>query len=180
MEKGYLNLDIPESKIELDIDGKVTNNELMTHFGLNYLNTNYRYGKTETDGTRLYWKLTNDEQVDGLEYNTNYYLQANEKTGGSFLKPVYEWVTKGTYEFKVYRDITVTSSENGTVTVDGAFVQNGDVYSVYDGETITLNITPADGYKAKIGGKDVGTTYTHTASSADAGGVTTLNVQFVS
>src|SRR5699024_6559220 len=25
MEKGYLNLDIPESKIELDIDGKVTN-----------------------------------------------------------------------------------------------------------------------------------------------------------
>ena len=55
MEKGYLNLDIPESKIELDIDGRVTN---ITKYETSFANEiieQFMLVANETIAEKFYW-----------------------------------------------------------------------------------------------------------------------------
>ena len=55
LEKGYLNLDIPESKIELDIDGRVTNIKKYETTFANEIIEQFMLTANETIAERFFW-----------------------------------------------------------------------------------------------------------------------------
>ena len=55
LEKGYLNLDIPESKIELDIDGRVTNIEKYENTFANEIIEQFMLTANETIAEKFFW-----------------------------------------------------------------------------------------------------------------------------
>lgn len=55
LEKGYLNLDIPESKIELDIDGRVTNIKKYETSFANEIIEQFMLTANETIAEKFYW-----------------------------------------------------------------------------------------------------------------------------
>ena len=55
LEKGYLNLDIPESKIELDIDGRVTNIQKYENTFANEIIEQFMLTANETIAEKFFW-----------------------------------------------------------------------------------------------------------------------------
>ena len=55
LEKGYLNLDIPESKIELDIDGRVTNIQKYENIFANEIIEQFMLTANETIAEKFFW-----------------------------------------------------------------------------------------------------------------------------
>ena len=55
LEKGYLNLDIPESKIELDIDGRVTNIKKYENIFANEIIEQFMLTANETIAEKFFW-----------------------------------------------------------------------------------------------------------------------------
>ena len=55
MQQGYLNLDIPESKIDLDIDGKVTNISKYETTFANEIIEQFMLTANETIAEKFFW-----------------------------------------------------------------------------------------------------------------------------
>ncbi len=114
-----------------------------------------------TDWTKLSWTFTIDSFEDGSASKEAIIAWRHTPSATALVMNSWERADKGGYVYiqdftitevvpAVEHNATVTISGNGTVANGDVAVASGDVIAVEEGDTLTLDVTPGQGYEATV------------------------------